>query len=475
MTRRTKIVATIGPATDGDDQLRALIEAGVDVVRLNLSHGTVDEHLARIERVRRIAGEVGRVVGILIDLPGPKIRAGEFPTGGVIIETGRTVTVCHAEGASTGSRITVDFPVAGLVEGAKIAIGDGAITLVVTSLVPDGAVCEVLTGGRIQGRPGVHFPSDRTHLESPTDRDRELAARFAEVGVDFVAVSFVRRGTDIAVISDLVDGRAEVVAKIETQAAIGHLDELLDAADVIMVARGDLGIDCDLQDVPHLQKSIIRRCVEYGVPVVTATQMLESMLVAPVPTRAEVSDVANAVLDGTDALMLSGETAIGRYPVESVTTMSSIAERAEAEASYRQWASRLGRIQRERWDSITDRITAAVSHAAADAAFDAGVSAILCCTLSGRSVKAMARFRPESALIGLSPNPSTVGRMSLSWGVNPVVVDTYESTDEMVWFAVERALEMGCISHGDVVAVIAGAPSGQNDAAADVLRIVTVD
>jgi pyruvate kinase len=275
-------------------------------------------------------------------------------------------------------------------------------------------------------------------------------------------------------VADVVGGRAQLVAKIETTAALANLSEILDESDAVMVARGDLGIDCPLEDVPHLQKTIITRCVEFGVPVITATQMLESMVTAPSPTRAEVTDVANAVFDGTDALMLSGETAIGHDPALVVTTMSRIAERAEQEAHYREWAARLGRIQRERWDSIDDQITAALTHAASQAAQDLNASAILCCTSGGRTAKAMAAFRPEARLLALSPNPRTLDALTLSWGVEPVMVDTYDSSDEMVWFAVERSVNTGLIATGDVVVVLAGSPERLASTAADVLRVVAV-
>jgi pyruvate kinase len=292
--------------------------------------------------------------------------------------------------------------------------------------------------------------------------------------VEYIAVSFVRAAADVQAVRAVVGERAQLVAKIETSSALANLVGLVEVSDAIMVARGDLGIDCPLEDVPHLQKQIIRHCVEAGVPVITATQMLESMVTAPSPTRAEVSDVANAVFDGTDALMLSGETAIGHDPAAVVSTMARIAERAEAEASYRQWAERLGRVQRASWDTTTDRVAAALSHAAWQAAVDAGASAILCCTRSGRTVRAMAKFRPAAQLIGLSPNPTTVRSMALSWGVDPIQVDRYTSTDEMVWFAVETAMRHGRISSGDVVLVLAGAPDRPSQVAADVLRIVTV-
>jgi len=241
-----------------------------------------------------------------------------------------------------------------------------------------------------------------------------------------------------------------------------------------MVARGDLGIECPLEDVPHLQKRIIRHCVEVGVPVITATQMMESMITSPSPTRAEVSDIANAVFDGTDALMLSAETAIGADPAGVVRTMSRIAGRAEAEASYEQWASRLGRTQREQWPDGPARITMAITHAAGMAAADSGASAILCCTTTGRTARAMARFRPSPILIGLSPDPGTVRAMALSWGVRSLAVSTYHSTDDLVWFAVERAIQSGYIQAGQTVLVLAGAPDRPSGASTDVLRIVRV-
>ncbi len=477
MTRRTKIVATIGPASDDIPTLERLIDAGIDVVRLNLSHGSIEDHLERLARVRAASGNVDRPVGVLADLPGPKIRAGMFPEGGVMLEAGALVRLRPGTKSSDAGTIYIDFDTLldDLRVGDRIIVGDGAISIRLSEVGPTEALGEIQTGARTQGRPGVHLPSERTHLETPTDDDLVMAERMAEAGVDFIAVSFVRNGSDMTRVREVVGRRADLVAKIETSKAIENLDEFLETSDAIMVARGDLGIDCPLEDLPHLQKSIVRRCVEYGVPVITATQMLESMVSAPSPTRAEVTDVANAVFDGTDAVMLSGETAIGHDPVGVVSTMASIAHRAEAEASYRQWAARLGRIQREKWDSAADRITAALTHAASEAAVDVGAAAILCCTSSGRTAKAMARFRPGCNLIALSPTDLTVNQLTLSWGVDPLVVDTYASTDEMVWFAVERAVAEKRVTHGDTVVVLAGSPSRSSSTAADVLRIVQVE
>ena len=328
--------------------------------------------------------------------------------------------------------------------------------------------------GAPRASPGVHLPSERLSLTTPTDEDFRLAEIMVAAGVEFLAVSFVRHGDDVRRIRDLVGTNVDLVAKIETAAAIAELSDILHVSDAIMVARGDLGIDCPLEDVPHLQKSIVRQCVEYGLPVITATQVLESMITAPSPTRAEVSDIANAVFDGTDALMLSGETAVGHDPALTIATMGKVAERAEAEASYRQWAARLGRIQRQNWDSLHDRITAAVTHAASEAAVDIEATAILCCTNTGRTARAMARFRPEMELVALSPSERTVNSLALSWGVGPLKVESSPSTPEMVTAAVAKAVEHGRIKPGDNALVLAGSPDRDAATSANVMRVVTV-
>ncbi len=487
-------MATLGPACDPPGILRSLIECGVDVVRLNLSHGDVGEHLERLERVRAIAVAVGRQVAVLADLPGPKIRTGHFPEGGVQLTPGSLLMLRPGDGQSDAGAISVPYATLldDLTVGSRVQLGDGAISMTIIAIEAAGATARIETGGHANGQPGVHLSSETLRLTTPTAEDLVLAERMAQAGVEYIAVSFVRQAHDLEEVRHVVGQRAQLVAKIETHSAVANLHEIVAASDAVMVARGDLGIDCPIEDVPHLQKRIIRHCVEAGVPVITATQMLESMISAPSPTRAEVSDIANAVFDGADALMLSGETAIGRDPVGVVRTMARVAERAESEASYRQWASRLGRLQRgdehARLSSI-DAITAAVSHAAWQASLDASAAAILCCTRSGRTVRAMARFRPAARMIGLSPDASIVRSMALVWGVDPLQVDTYESTDEMVWFAVETALERGLVAHGDTVLVLAGTPAGgrplgqetrspaagASSAATDVMRIVHVD
>jgi pyruvate kinase len=487
MTRRTKIVGTIGPTSDSPETLEALVRAGLDVARLNLSHGDIADHLVTLSRLRRAATAVGRPVAVLADLPGPKIRSGAFREGGATIESASHVRLIPGDAPSDATTIHVQYDTLldDLPVGAKVQLGDGAISMTVEEVGERFALARVETGGRAIGQPGVHLSSTVVRLDTPTDEDLVLAETMAEAGVEFIAVSFVCGADDVERVRHVVGDRAQLVAKIETRAALDELDAVLDASDAIMVARGDLGIDCPIEDVPHLQKRIVRDCVAIGKPVITATQMLESMITAPSPTRAEVSDVANAVFDGTDAVMLSGETAIGHDPVLVIETMSTIAERAESEASYRQWARKLGRMQRtDHVDaSAEQRITMALSHAASEAAVDVGAAAILCCTGSGRTARAMARFRPEATMVGLSPDPKMVRTMCLSWGIQPIEVDRYSSTDEMVWFAVETALESGAIAHGDTVLVLAGAPSGpgaagrfgQRSVATDVLRLVQVD
>ncbi|MFK8026105.1 MAG: pyruvate kinase [Ilumatobacter sp.] len=487
MTRRTKIVGTVGPASQAVPVLRQLIDAGLDVVRLNLSHGELDEHLSKLANVRAAEALAGRRVAVLADLPGPKIRSGRFPEGGSMLEPGEKIRLLPGDQASDADTMYVQYDTLldDLRPGARVVLGDGAISMAVEEVSADGAVARIETGGRANGQPGVNLQSDMLRLTTPTEEDLFLAEAMADAGVEFMAVSFVREAIDMNRVREVVGDRARLVAKIETQASLDNLEAIVAASDAVMVARGDLGIDCPIDEVPHLQKRIIRHCVQVGKPVITATQMLESMISASTPTRAEVSDVANAVFDGTDAVMLSGETAIGHDPIGVISTMSAITERAESETGYRKWADRLLRTAGlGEGVSGEDRIAMALSHAAAQAAIDAGASAILCCTRSGRTARAMARYRPEAALVGLSPDPKMVRTMSLTWGVSAVEVDMYGSTDDMVWHAVETALAHGHIAHGDTVVVLAGAPDdGRSNGAAgshtivatDVLRLVRVD
>jgi pyruvate kinase len=372
--------------------------------------------------------------------------------------------VAAADGmTSDWRRIGVDYPdlVGHLREGDRLSLGDGGIALEVERIDGDRASARVLTGGRLLGRPGVTLPMARFPLEAPTEEDLRLLARVADTGVDAVALSFVRSGADIERVRAAAgpDGPM-LVAKIETQEAVDALEDVIAAADGVMVARGDLGIRCALEDVPHYQKRIISTGVSWGRPVITATQMLESMLRAPTPTRAEVSDVANAVLDGTSALMLSGETAIGHDPVGAVATMARIAARAEREFDYERWGRERGiqQVAESRGRPASARITAAISAAAWRAARDSGAVAIIACTGSGATARAISRFRPEIPLLALTPSPRTARQLSVGWGITPVVMEEQHTTDEIVWFATKAVVEAGLAKAGDVVAILVGSP-----------------
>jgi pyruvate kinase len=469
--RRTKIVATLGPASDEPETVATLLDAGVDVVRLGLAHGSVDSHRQRIDLVRDIAARQGLTVGVLADLPGPKVRTGAFPEGGAFLAEGAEVTLVAGEAPSDSERIEVDegHLTETVAPGDTVVLGDGTVTLEVLE-VGEAVRTVVRSGGRLQGRPGAHLPSDRWLPSVPTPDDLRLIDEVARLA-DWVAVSFVRQPSELTRVREaLGDAGPQLMAKIETRAAVDHLDDLLAVADGVMVARGDLGIDFPIEDVPHLQKRIIRACGSRGLPVVTATQMLESMISAPSPTRAEASDVANAVVDGTDALMLSAETAIGHDPALAVRTMARIAERTE------QFDDQEGSYERglgQRRAPSTKAVTVAMAHAALRAASALDLAAIVCCTRAGSTARAMAALRPGCRLIGASPSRDTARQLALSWGVEPLIVEEYKSTDEMVWCVVEAAVERGLVRHGDSIAVLAGAPTSPQRTT-DVLRVVAV-
>jgi pyruvate kinase len=479
--RRTKIVATLGPATESPEAIGELIDAGMDTARLSLSHGPVEETLERVERVRTVARQRRRLVGVLIDLPGPKIRAGEFPEGGVRLVEGSTVDLVPARGEddrSDDSRIAVNHePLLDELEpGDEVALGDGTIRFVVEDVDRQRARARVRTEGWAQGRPGVALPPERTSISAPTDEDLRLLEIVADADIDSVAVSFVRSAADIerarAVRSDLF-----YVAKIETGEAVNDLSNIIGTADGVMVARGDLGLRCALEDVPHHQKRIIRTGVAFGRSVITATQMLESMVRAPTPTRAEVTDIANAVFDGTSALMLSAETAIGAHATAAVETMSRIAERAERDFDHLTWGRNLGRVQtaaqRATGGPADIRITAAVSAAAWRAAVDAEVSAIIACTNTGTTARAISRFRPPMPVIAATPSMRTAQQLGIAWGIRSVVTDRHGTTDDIVWFAVKAAAEAGLVSSGQLVAVLVGSPT-EPDRTTDTLRLVRI-
>ena len=464
MSRRTKIVATVGPASRTEDQIGALIDAGVSMFRFNLSHGTVEGHLEGIARVRKVAADKGTVIAVLADLPGPKIRLTSLGDDGVEFRDNEVIELKSGSEPSTAQRIYTDYPTCStdLRVGDDITLGDGGVDLRVESIEGDVVNVKVQSGGTLRGRPGLHLPADRVTIGVPTDEDRMLIDSVALPGkVDFVAVSFVRNGDEIRFVRKLLgDTPPRIISKIETPAALLNLEDIVIESDAVMVARGDLGTECPLEDVPVYQKRIIRTCIAHATPVITATQMLESMITAMSPTRAEASDVANAVCDGTDAIMLSGESAVGHNPPLVVETMARIAERAEIEADYERFSRSL------RTERRVPVVTAALTHAALTAANDANASAIICCTQSGSTVQAMATLRPDAKLIALSTSAETVNREVLTWGVIPLIQPDYDNAEEMVSSAVQIAQEAGLVQTGDTVAILSGNPgvAGSTDA-----------
>jgi pyruvate kinase len=475
MPRRTKIVATIGPASESAPVLRKMMEAGMDVVRINLSHGSVDEALAKYHLVRQVAADVGSNVGIMVDLPGPKVRMGAFD-GPTHLSTGSSITLAPGRPSSDAEVLGVDYDalVNDLHPGDCLAVGDGSITLIVESVGSTEVRATVSHGGSVQGRPGLHIPSERLGIPSPTPEDLVLLDAFVEAGVDMVALSFIRSGHDIRRVGTEPHPKGPLlVAKIETRAAVENLTGIIEAAGAIMVARGDLGSELGIEELPHVQKRIIRDCIALGKPVITATQMFESMVTSPTPTRAEVSDVANAVFDGTSAVMLSAESAIGHDPVNTVATMSRVADRADQEFDYNAWARRIRLLRSEAIGTGEAKLTDAMSAAAWRAATEMGVSAIICISESGFTVRSIARFRPQMPIIAFSPQQRTVQQLSLSWGTTalfaPHRVDDLSMMDELVCIARDQ----GLVRSGEVVAVLAGA-GGKGVHATDVLRMMHV-
>jgi len=471
--RRTKIVATIGPASDAPSTLRAMAAAGMDVARVPLAHGSLEDALARVRRIRdTVPG-----VGIMADLPGPKIRCAPFPDGGVELTAGSRVTLVRDNGdASSVYQIAVCHPdlVAGLEPGDPVALGDGGVILLVEAVDDAGAMALVQSGGRVQGRPGVTAPTGRVPIATPTPEDLERLAAMVALRVDLVAVSFVRSAVDIEAIRAAA-GRdcPMLVAKIETPEAVAALDGIVEVADAVMVARGDLGVRMALEDVPHIQKRIIRSAVRFGRPVITATQMLESMVYSPVPTRAEVADVANAVLDGTSAVMLSAETAIGVDPVAVVATMARIAQRAEREFDYLGWGSGLAPQSVSGNASSPARLTSATTASGWRAAIEEDAACIVACTRAGHTARAISRFRPSVPIVACTPSDRTARQLTLSWGVQTITLGEVSSTDEIVWFAVQAVVHAGYARAGDVVVVLAGSPT-EPEPATDTMRLVRI-
>lgn len=475
MARRTKIVATIGPASDSEATLKDMIAAGMDVARIGLAHDGLDIALERYRRIRAASAALDREVGILVDLPGPKVRAGHFPDEGVLLAEGSVLQMVPGTGASTQDVVQVDYLelLNDIHHGDTLGFGDGAVVVEVIGNTGDALEVRVIHGGVVTGRPGVHIPSDRLRIPTPTPSDLVMLDAFIDVGVDMVAVSFVRSAHDVRRVGVEPHPRGPiVVAKIETRAAVDNLEGIVEASGAIMVARGDLGMEFPIEELPHLQKAIIQKCISLGRPTITATQMLESMVHAPTPTRAEASDVANAVFDGSSALMLSGETAMGADPVNAVATMSRIAARADTLFDYSGWARDLSETHMTSITDSDDAITDAMSMAGWRAALETNADAIICLTSTGFTVRSIARFRPEARILAFSPDERTVRQLSMSWGARAFPIEALP-IEQMISRALELARTRGEVRSGDLVAVLAGSPE-HHGKATDTLRLMRV-
>ncbi|MFG6116602.1 pyruvate kinase [Halobacillus sp. MO56] len=463
MIRKTKIVSTIGPASEQVETLTKLIEAGLNVARLNFSHGDFEEHGQRIKNIREAAEKTNKNIAILLDTKGPEIRTGVMQGGGVKLEQGDTLFVSMDEIEGTNERISVTYP--GLIDdvhqGSKILLDDGLIELQVEEVNKENNEIKttVLNSGLLKTKKGVNVPNVSVNLPGITEKDAKDIEFGIEQDVDFIAASFVRRASDVLEIRELLEKHGathiQIIPKIENQEGVDNIDEILAASDGLMVARGDLGVEIPAEDVPLVQKKLIRKCNQVGKPVITATQMLDSMERNPRPTRAEASDVANAIFDGTDAIMLSGETAAGNYPVEAVQTMNNIAKKTETGLDYKA-------ILQERSKTSDLTITDAISQSVTHTAINLSVNAVVAPTESGHTARMISKYRPQAPIVAITSNERVLRLLSLVWGVHGVLGKRAATTDDMLGEAIDRGLASGVVKRGDRIIITAGVPVGES-------------
>lgn len=462
MLRKTKIVCTIGPASESVEKLTQLIESGMNVARLNFSHGDFQEHGQRIVNIREAAKLTGKTVAILLDTKGPEIRTHNMQNGSIELTSGDNVIVSMTEVAGTTDKFSITYP--GLIEdvqvGSKILLDDGLIGLEVLTI--DKAANEIntkiLNSGTLKNKKGVNVPGVSVNLPGITEKDRQDILFGIEQEVDFIAASFVRRAKDVLEIRQLLEERKatyiHIIPKIENQEGVDNIEEILEVSDGLMVARGDLGVEIPAEEVPLVQKMLIKKCNFLGKPVITATQMLDSMQRNPRPTRAEASDVANAIFDGTDAIMLSGETAAGIYPVEAVQTMHNIASKAESALDHKE-------ILSNRSKDTEHNLTDAIGQSVAYTALNLDVNSIVTPTESGHTARMISKYRPKAPIVAVTANIAVCRRLSLVWGVYPQLGRMATTTDEMLDIAVEESVNSGIVKHGDLVVITAGVPVGE--------------
>ena len=455
--RKTKIVCTLGPATDREGVLREMMRAGMNVARFNFSHGTHPEHQARLEVLKALREELNLPVAAMLDTKGPEIRLKSFANGSVALSTGQefTLTTEDIVGDETRCAITYAELPSDVKEGDTILLDDGLVRLTVLETDSSNIRCRVENDGTMKNNKGVNVPNVRLSMPYMSQRDRDDILFGVEQGFDYIAASFVRTAADVREIRQLLDkhhSNIRIIAKIENQEGVSNLADILAVADGIMVARGDMGVEIDFTEIPIIQKDMIAKCVACGKPVITATQMLDSMIENPRPTRAEITDVANAIYDGTSAIMLSGEAAAGKYPVEAVRTMDAIALRTEANIECDM------PVRKAKQTKLS--ITAATAHAACTTAMDIGADAILSVSQRGVTAQMVSRFRPSTTVVALLLDPQVQRQMALYWGVEPITMPFASSTDELVDFAVQAAEKAGIVKQGDLVVVTAGVPVG---------------
>ncbi len=470
-TRNAKIVATLGPASSDRDMVRRLFFAGVDVFRLNFSHGSADDHRARCALLRELERETDRPIGILADLQGPKLRVGGFMNGQVMLAEGQSFRLDLDPAPGNEQRAGMPHPeiFAVLTPGSQLLLDDGRLRLVVERCGPDHADTRVAVGGKLSANKGVNVPDVVLPLTALTNKDRRDLDVALALGVDWIALSFVQRPQDVLDARAIIGDRAAVMSKLEKPAAIAQLEDIVAVSDAVMVARGDLGVEMPAERVPAIQKRIIRACRQHGKPVVVATQMLESMIESPVPTRAEASDVATAVYDGADAVMLSAESASGKHPVEAVSMMSRIIEQVEVDPAYRQVINASYAAPSPGRAGIADAVCSAMRCAVSMV----HASAIVCYTRSGQTSLHAARERPECAVLSLTPVEATARRLAVVWGIHSVRIEGVSNVNEMSDLACEAARREGFAQPGQIIVAIAGMPFG-SAATTNLMRIATV-
>jgi len=458
MKKRTKIICTVGPSTDAPGILEAMITAGMNIARFNFSHGTHADHAKRITQVRTAAQKLGKHIALMLDTKGPEMRIGKFTEGKVYLSAGQSFTLTGREIPGTRKIVSVNYKnlATEVKPGTKILLADGLIELLAESAEGEDVITTVLNSGEISNNKRVAVPGVCINLPAVSEQDVSDILFGVEQNMDLIAASFIQQAANIVAIRKILeDSQAQmgIIAKIENTPGVENIDDILKVADGVMVARGDLGVEIPPEDVPLVQKMLIKKCNQIGKPVITATQMLESMLTNPRPTRAEASDIANAIMDGTDAIMLSGETASGLYPVEAVHTMARIALRTEQDLAYAEL------LQRNGVDHCCTT-TAAISHASAQIAHELGAAAIITTTNSGYTARMVSKYRPHPPIIAVTPHERTARQSQLLWGVYPVLDSAAQNSDQMVDGSIRAALAAGLVTNGDLVVVTSGVPAG---------------